>query len=79
MRLVVREGARLAGAGLVLGTVVAAAAGQALRAQLFGVTPRDFVTYATAIGVIGVAALASSWLPARRASSVSPLEALRSE
>jgi ABC-type antimicrobial peptide transport system permease subunit len=48
-----------------------------MKTQLFGVTPSDPVTYAIAIPVIGLAALLACWIPARRATRISPLEALR--
>jgi predicted permease len=76
MRLVLREGVALAAAGSVLGLVGAAAAAQLIKAQLFGVTPADPVSYAVAVPLIAGAALAASWVPARRATRVSPLESL---
>jgi putative ABC transport system permease protein len=77
--LVFREGVVLAGAGLVAGLVGAAVAARQIQSQLFGVTPRDAVSYAAAIVAIGATALAASWIPARRASAIAPMEALRAE
>ena len=78
MRLVLREGATLACAGCALGLAGGAAAAMLLRTQLFGVTPADPVSYAVAVPVLVVAALAACWVPARKAMRISPLEALRS-
>ena len=77
LALVLREGGRLAFAGLTIGLVGAAGAGFLLRAQLIGVTPRDPLSYTAAIVVLILAAMVASWAPARRAMRVSPLESLR--
>ena len=79
MALVIREGAVLAAIGLTLGVAGAALGARLLQSQLFGVTPRDAVSYATAVVAIALAAMTACWLPARRISAVTPLEALRSE
>ena len=76
-RLVLREGVQLAGAGLAIGLPAAAAAAQLLQRQLFGVSPHDAASYAAAAAAIAAAAIGACWLPARRASAVSPLDALR--
>ena len=78
-RMVLRQGLGLAGIGVGIGLVGAAALTRLLSALLFGVKPVDLATYATvAAGVTAVAALAS-WLPARRATRVDPIKALRFE
>ncbi|HYE91654.1 MAG TPA: FtsX-like permease family protein, partial [Terriglobales bacterium] len=78
-RLVVRSGLQLAGVGVVVGLAAALAGGRALRALLFEVSPTDPITVA-AVGVVLVgAALLASWIPARRATTVSPAEVLRGE
>lgn len=77
--LVVREGGVLAVVGLALGAVVALNVTTLVRSQLYGVTSRDLVSYLVAVPVLGLAAILACWLPARRATSVSPLAALRSE
>ncbi len=77
--LVLREGVQLAAGGLACGLVFAAIAARFLAGQLFAVSPADTVSYACAAAAIGAAALTASWLPARRASAISPLEAIRAE
>ena len=66
-------------AGLGLGLFVAALAARLLRHQLFGVSPPDPVAYLTVAGVLVVAGLAASIVPAHRATSVDPMTALRQE
>jgi predicted permease len=78
-KLVVGEGLRLATAGLVLGLAAAALAAPLIRALLFGVAPWDVTSYAAGGLLLGLAALAACWLPARRATANNPLEALRIE
>jgi len=69
--------AALVGLGIGLGLAVALVATRMLGSVLFGVSPSDPLTLAAAAGLLLVVALAASWLPARRAMSVDPLEALR--
>ncbi len=79
VRLVVGQGLVMVGAGLGLGVVLALAATRALRGVLFGVTPNDPLTMlAVALLLLGVA-LVASYLPARRATRVDPMIALRNE
>jgi predicted permease len=79
VRLVLESGARLAAVGCVLGLGGAAAASTLLRSMLFGVSPFDpFVLAAAAFGVL-LLALAASALPAFRAASIDPNQALRGE
>jgi len=77
--LVLRESLGVVAAGLALGIPAAALAARLLRAQLFGVTPRDAASYAIAVGVLGLGALAAAAFAARRATSSRPLEALRAD
>ncbi len=77
--LVVREGGTLAAVGLVLGLAGAGIAAQLLQSQLFGVTPRDALSYIVGIVAIAASALLACWLPARRASAIAPVEALRTD
>jgi predicted permease len=79
LRMVLTEGLKLAGAGLLLGLIGAAAATRALRSQLFDVSPNDPATYALVVLLLLAIALLASYLPAWRASRIEPLEALRHE
>jgi predicted permease len=79
MSLVAREGARLAARGLIAGVGVTAIATWWLRSQLYGVSPWDAASYLAAIPVLAFVALAACVLPARRATSSSPVDALRAE
>ena len=56
-----------------------AVAGRVLQASLFGATPWDPVVYANAVAVVVLMAFAAAYLPARRASRVDPMVALRDE
>jgi ABC-type antimicrobial peptide transport system permease subunit len=77
--MVVGQGVRLAGAGLVLGFAVALMGGRVLATLLYGVRPDDPPTYeAVSVALLAVAALAS-WLPARRAAVIDPVIAMRPE
>jgi putative ABC transport system permease protein len=79
VRLVVGSGAKLAVIGCVLGLAGAAAASGLLRSMLFGVSPFDPMVLAlAAIGVL-LLAVAASMLPALRAASIDPMQALRGE
>jgi ABC-type antimicrobial peptide transport system permease subunit len=66
-------------AGLAIGLAVAAMLTRYLEAMLFGITPLDPVTFVTAPVVLAVVALVACFLPARRATSIDPMVALRSE
>jgi predicted permease len=77
VQLVIGRAVRLAGLGLVIGVVAALGAGQLLRSQLIGVGPRDPLTFISIALLLGLVAILASWLPARRASRVDPMVALR--
>jgi ABC-type lipoprotein release transport system permease subunit len=79
VRLVLASGLKLAAVGCILGLAGAAAASKLLRSFLFEVSPFDPLVMAlTAIAVLGLA-VAASTLPALRAASIDPVQALRGE
>jgi putative ABC transport system permease protein len=79
LRMVVREGMVLAGAGIVLGICGALALGRVLQSLLFEIKPTDPATFAGVAILLTIVALAACWIPARRAMRVEPMEALRYE
>ncbi len=78
-KLVLKEAGRLTLAGIAMGLLCALGAAKLLRSLLFGVNSFDPPTFAAVACLLGAAALAASFIPARRAAQVNPLEALRSE
>ena len=78
-RMFLRHGLALSAIGIVVGLVAAAGLSRGLSSLLFGVEPLDPVAHGTAIGVILAAAALATYLPARRAAKVDPIETLRAE
>jgi putative ABC transport system permease protein len=79
VRLVMRHGARLTVAGVVLGLAGAYAFTRLLASLLYGVSARDPLTFALVPAVLAAVALAAAYVPARRASRADPLLAIRAE
>jgi putative ABC transport system permease protein len=79
LKLVAGQGLKLTALGLALGLMAAFAWARVMTSLLYNTTPRDAVTFLTVPLVIGGVALAASYLPARRASRVDPIRALRVE
>jgi len=79
LRKVVGEGAWLAVAGVAIGLPLAALATPLLQQWLFEIDPLDPATYTALSLLLGMVALAASYLPARRAAAVDPLRALRTD
>jgi predicted permease len=77
--LVLREGVGLTAIGLAVGLPLAALIGRALSGFLYEVSPLDPIVFALAPALLAAAAVAASYLPARRATRIMPLTALRSE
>lgn len=78
-RLVLHEGGRLVAVGLAIGAGLSLYSGRALEDLLIGVGPRDGLTLATVVLVLGAAALVACLSPARRAARLDPVRALRQE
>jgi ABC-type antimicrobial peptide transport system permease subunit len=79
MRLVLTGVLRLVGSGVVLGLFGAVVLGRSMRAILVDTNPADPVILGSAAGLLGGIALIAGWLPARRATRVSPVAALRTQ
>jgi putative ABC transport system permease protein len=79
IREVLGEGVRFAAVGCLGGVVGAAIAARLLHSQLYAVEPRDPITYATAVSIILGGAVVACWIPAHRATTISPMDALRAE
>ena len=77
--LFVRQGMVLTSAGAIVGLASAAALTRWISSLLFGVEPLDPLTYAISVVALAAAALVASYVPARRAASVDPVETLRSD
>jgi putative ABC transport system permease protein len=75
--LVIRQGLSLIGLGLVIGIAGAFAFTRLIRNSLFGVLPTDPLTYIASASLLGAAALIACYVPARRASRIDPMLALR--
>lgn len=79
VRMVVRQGARRATLGILIGLALATLMGGAIQGVLVGVAPRDPVIFGTVTAVITAVSLLGLWLPARRAARVDPVRALTGE
>jgi predicted permease len=79
LRLVMREAMVLVAIGVAVGLAIAASASQFVATLLFGLAARDVTTMAMAMGVMAVVSAVAGYLPARRASRVDPMVALRYE
>jgi putative ABC transport system permease protein len=79
MRMILGQGGRMAGIGILIGLALALYATQGLSIFLVGVNPRDPLTFATVTAALLLAGLLASYLPARRAVRVDPIDALRAE
>jgi putative ABC transport system permease protein len=79
LRLILRQGAWLAGCGIALGLAAAFALTRLMGSMLYGVKPSDFPTFAAMAALLGAVALLASYLPSRRAMALDPVAALRHE
>ena len=78
-RMVIRQGMSLAGLGILIGLAGALALSRLITTLLFGVYPNDPVSFAAIALLLAAVAFLATWLPARRATKVDPLAALRHE
>jgi hypothetical protein len=78
-KMFLRQGLALSAVGLAIGLVAALGLTRLMASLLFGVESTDVVTYAAAVAVILGAAALASYLPARRASAIDPVETLKAE
>jgi putative ABC transport system permease protein len=79
LSLILRQSLVVVGIGLVVGLVSSLITTRLMASLLFGVSANDFTTYAIVLALLAIAALIASYLPARRAMNVDPVEALRHE
>ena len=77
--MMVRETLLLVTIGAALGTLASLAANRYIAGQLFGVTPRDPVAIVAALSVLGIVTMVAGYVPARQASRIDPVRALRAE
>jgi hypothetical protein len=78
-RMILREGAVMLASGVFLGLLLAAATGKLISGMLYSVGALDPLAFTVAPLVLAAAALLATWLPARRATRISPMAALRTE
>jgi ABC-type antimicrobial peptide transport system permease subunit len=77
--MVLGQGLRFALTGIALGSILSIAAVRVLRAWMYEMSVYDAPTFAAVAVLLCVVALVASWLPARRAGRVDPVQALRAE
>jgi len=79
LKLLIYESARIVGCGLLAGCVVASLAARLLRNFVYGVTTADAATWSAVLALVAAAGLLATYIPARRATKVDPIVALRYE
>ncbi len=79
LNLVVGEGLKLSAVGILIGLSGAFAITRVIASLLVGVNPTDPVTFAAIVALFGIVAVTASWIPARRASRLDPMAAIREE
>jgi ABC-type antimicrobial peptide transport system permease subunit len=79
LRAVLAQAAKLIGIGIGLGTIGAALLARLIATLLYGVTPFDIATLVSVSILLALVALIASYVPARRASSINPMDSLRYE
>ena len=76
-KLVLRQGLVLVLLGAAAGALASVVVGHSLASQLYGVQPVDWLSVIAALAILGSAALLAAWIPARRATRIDPIDALR--
>jgi predicted permease len=76
--MVIRQGMKLAGVGMLIGLATALTLTRLMAALLFEVRPGEPLVYAAIAGMLGIVAVAACWIPSRRAARVDPMQALHS-
>jgi putative ABC transport system permease protein len=79
LRMIVGQNARLVGVGAVVGVLGGVGLGAAMRSVLYRVGATDPATFAAVLAVLMLVALVATYVPARRATRVDPLECLRND
>jgi ABC-type antimicrobial peptide transport system permease subunit len=79
LRMIMGEGSIMLVSGVAIGLLLAMATAKILSGILYGVGPLDPIAFTVAPLVLTIAALIAIWLPARRATQVDPIQALRTE
>jgi ABC-type antimicrobial peptide transport system permease subunit len=79
LTMILRQGSLLVGAGIGAGVILAAISGKLVKGFLYGVKPLDAWTYVAVAVALLLVGLLASFLPARRAAAVEPIQALRDE
>jgi ABC-type antimicrobial peptide transport system permease subunit len=79
LRLVMQQGLTLAAAGVLLGAAAAFAGARWLSTLVYGISPRDPLSYALALLLLPAAAFLGCWRPAWRAAAANPTEIIREE
>lgn len=77
--MILRESTWLTSVGIIVGISAALGLTRLVKSMLYGVTPNDPVTLGAGVALLLAIALVAAWIPARRAASVQPMEALRHE
>jgi ABC-type antimicrobial peptide transport system permease subunit len=79
LTMLVGESLRVTAVGLAVGLAIALACAGFMESLLFSLKPRDPITFSAAFVVVVLVSVAASFLPARRAASIAPIQALRTE
>ncbi len=79
LAMLVRESLQVTAIGLAFGVLISLVSAGMMQSMLFGLKPRDPITFGVAFVMVVLVSLAASYLPARKAASIAPMQALRTE